>query len=733
MNGIASRQAGRPFSGSGMAAALALALPLACAALAAATATPPAVELDDEAAALACRSGARMVAGQSLAVPAEDLTPRRPPPGVPASDATVFRTTYDIASGSGTLARVPLVQDDDGSVRLLPPLWEASALLSGTAPAARQIYTLNPDSSPAGATIPFEWPRLSVAQRAALNRPPGAVTGAESGADGLGEARVAYLRGERIQEGTVFQPRAGLLGDAVHGVPVYVGPGASQPGDSAHAAFYSRTLLRRDAVYLGTNDGMLHAFDAATGAELFAYVPNMLVPALNELTAPGRAHRPYVDGPLTAGEALVRGQWRTVLVGSPGAGAQGLFALDVTDPAAFAGGAGAMWEFTQQDDPALGNVMQPVQVGRLQLRSTAAGPQYRHFALTGNGVNSYVADGAAGAGQGALFLLALDKPPAERWRLDTNYYRLDTPPGEPSLPAGLGAPALVADDDNMVRHAYAGDLQGNLWRFDFTGRPPWRTDPSMQSLFVARDAAGHRQPVTQQPKIVHAEGGGYLVLFGTGSLYGREERAPDTFTPQSYYAIYDDPAARARPVPLRRADLVQRSVDGASGDADFLVTGRMATIGAGDRPQGWYLDFADVAQSGERSIASGTLADGKLVFGTVVPGRDPCADSAGRVYVLDALAGLATDADGAALLSGSTGTLLPDFLGAPLMLRGDRVRTGREANGRLRIRRDTVIVQPGEVPRVVAGSAASWPAGRLSWREVANWRRLHRAAGGPAP
>ncbi|TWI44356.1 type IV pilus assembly protein PilY1 [Pseudoduganella flava] len=691
-------------------------------------AAPPAVTLDDGVPALACGTRPQLLHGPALAVSAQQLAP------VPAGewgqagpDAAVFRTTFDLATASGTLTRAAVVRDADGAVRLLDPSWDAAALLAATDPAQRHIYT----SGPAG-TVPFTWSALPDSLRALLDTrpPPG------SGRDGLGEARVAWLRGDRTLEGTTFRRRASVLGDAVHGTPVYVGAAAGRYADSAYAAFARRARSRVQAVYLGANDGMLHAFDAAAGRELFAYVPALLAGALGELTAPAYVHRAYVDGPLAAGEAVIGGQWRSVLVGSTGGGAQGVFALDVTDPADFTAGLGALWEFTDRDDAALGNVMQAAQVARLPARSADGRPAYRYFAVVGNGLDSGVADGAAddvaGAGHGALFLLALDKPPAQPWRRDTNYYRIDTPPGDAALPDGLGAAAIVTDDNDVLRHAYAGDMQGNLWRFDFTVSAPWRQRTGWQPLFVARDAAGNRQPIAQQPKLVYAEGGGYLVLFGTGSLYGRGERDPAGFRPQSFYAIYDDPAAPARPAPLRRADLVERRADGTDDATSFVVAGRRATIGSGDRPQGWYLDFSSGAASGERSIASAVLVGGKLLFSTVVPGRAPCADSASRQYVLDALAGLPTGGDGLPLTQGGTGVLLPDFVdGQALLLPGPRNRSVRQPDGRVTVHDTTAVVRFGAVAGAAlpaGASAATWPAGRLSWREVANWRQLHRFA-----
>ncbi|AVR96110.1 pilus assembly protein [Pseudoduganella armeniaca] len=691
-----------------LARVLALALLLALFAALAAQAVEPG---SGEHAALGCGARAGTVHGAALSIPRSRLAP------IGAEEASVFRAAYELGRGSGTLTRTPLVRDADGTLRLQAPSWDAGQLLARMDPAARRIYTFD-----GGRTVPFVWESLPTALQAALSWPPLAAV------DAAGPARLAWLRGERRLEGRGLRVRSGVLGDAVHGAPVFAGAAASplsRGGDAAYATFRRAALRRVPTVYLGANDGMLHAFDARSGAELFAYVPAQLSHALGALTAPDYVHRPYVDGPLTLGEASIDGAWRTVLVASPGMGARGLFALDVTDPADFTS---ALWEFGERDDPAIGNVLAPAQVARLHLRDRAGVPQYRHFALAGNG-------GGSETGTAALFLLALDKPPLAPWRRDTSYYRLDTPAGEPGLATGLSAPALVPDDDDILRHAYAGDLQGNLWRFDFTRPAPWRGGVPHRPVFVARDAAGRRQPIAQQPKVVHVAGGGYLVLFGTGQLQSREERDPARFTPQSFYAVYDDPAAPPSVAVLTRAHLLERRLHrAASAGSGFTVTGRNQAVGAGERPKGWYLDFADSVTTGERSIASATVADGNVAFNTVLPGADPCADSASRAYVLDALSGFAPGDGGAAISGNVTGTLLPDFIdGPPLLLAGARTRTrGLPAvpGARFQVARTTdhvALSSRGTVTRA-ATSRASLPAGRLSWREVLNWRQLHAEA-----
>ncbi|HEU4375636.1 MAG TPA: PilC/PilY family type IV pilus protein, partial [Telluria sp.] len=400
-------------------------------------------------------------------------------------------------ASAGRLALRALSVGADGAVAIGDmPLWEAGAVLTGDpsveraprpAPSERKLYTLVRNADGSTANVSFAWSELGTAERAALDVAP-------SGAapDGLGESRLAYLRGERTREagqpGGMFRRRTSILGDVTHSIPLLVGapsPSVQGPGyDDFHARFKSRS----EAVYLGANDGMMHAFDARDGAELFAYVPNALIPVLNRLCDPEYRPRPYVDASAGEADALLAGKWRSVLVSGMGGGARGVFALDVSDPAAFEGGQRALWEFTERDDPAIGYVSAAPQVAKIQVAVKAGVPQHRYFALVPSG---------------ALFLLALDKPPSERWKKNVNYYKLPAAGGADQL----GQPALVSATDGSVLFAYAGDSQGLLRRFDFSGKPPFSSD----LLFEARDEAGQRQPVIHAPRVVFAPGGGYLV------------------------------------------------------------------------------------------------------------------------------------------------------------------------------------------------------------------------------
>ncbi|MDQ1831902.1 pilus assembly protein [Massilia scottii] len=643
----------------------------------------------------------------------------------------IVQAGHDLASGSGSLQRRALAIGNGGEPAIAPvPDWDASDLLSGNASAvpplpalvaaARKIYTLDyrPDKT---VTIAFDWASLPQESRALLDVP---VAGGV--ADGLGEARTAFLRGERGMEagrpGGVFRRRTGVLGDIVHSVPLLVGPPPPARSDPAYADFYRRHHARRSVAYVGANDGMLHAFDTASGAELFAYVPNALLPALPLLASPGYGHRPYVDASAGSGEALVDGRWRTILASGMGMGARGVFALDISDPAAFHAGLGALWEFTERDDPAMGHVAAPPLVARFRTAVREGVPQYRDFVVVASGINNGSDDG-----DGALFLLAPDKPAAQRWRRGVNYYRFDAPASVPSLANALAPPALAMAGDASVRHAYAGDLQGRLWRFDFSGPAPWGS--AVSPLFDARDAGGRRQPVAHAPRIVFAPGGGYLVLFGTGKFLEVADTQRGSYLPQSFYAVHDG-AGRPQP-PLSRARLVPRTL---TGTARYAVTGAHAELGgpeAPDAPRGWFFDFPQTALDGERVAGSPVSRAGTLIVDTLLPGADLCTAPASRSYVIDALSGFAIGADGLARSGESTGERHAALAGvAPMMIAMSASTGVRTATGRAEAAHTYAIVHPQEDGKAAPAQQVivRFPSRRLGWREIPNWQDLHDAS-----
>ena len=616
-----------------------------------------------------------------------------------AGSAFLIETTGDIPRASGTLQRRALEIAADGAIMQgAVPAWDAALLLEQRT--ARSIFT----AAPAGATVSFDWASLTPGVRALLDQPaPGAAP------DGLGPARVAFLRGDRSREvghpQAVFRQRPSLLGDIVGSTPLIVGaPGLMSAGEG-HAAFREQFKARALAVYVGANDGMLHAFAAATGAELFAYVPAAVAAQLSALTDPAYVARPYVDGSPAQGDAMIGASWRTVLVSGMGMGARGLFALDITDPAHFTSGLQALWEFGTADDPAMGHVREAPLLAPI-------GASRRFYAIASSGINSLAADGA-------LFLLAVDKPPAEKWKRGLNYVRIDTAGTDPAKANALSAPALVFNGDGDARVAYAGDLQGNLWRFDLSAMTARR-------IFSARGADGVAQPISHAPRVVHAPGGGYLILFATGKLLEESDLLPSSFAQQSVYAIHDNPAAAADGV-ITRQQLAARTLAPSAGG--FVIKGASAVLSGPGAKRGWYFDFPNAGTSGERGASTPFSIAGAVAIASLLPGPAKEAGLTARLYLLDALTGFAYDG-AAGKADKATGQLAAiDATRALLMVDTGVSKGQRTPTGGVTVSRRVTLLSP----RSLGGAAAAnievrYPSGRLGWREVANWQELHKAA-----
>lgn len=615
----------------------------------------------------------------------------RPDVGAPF----VVQTRADVASASGTLQRRALLIDL-GGVRgvAAEPTWDAASILTGDAatagrpaPRARRIYTLDGQ----GRTVPFAWASLDERWRSLL----------DSG-DGLGEARHAFLRGERGAEagqpGGVFRRRTSVLGDPVHSVPLIVGAPAAFEQDPQYAAFRAEFKKRRLAVYLGANDGMLHAFAADSGAELFSYVPGVLAPVVPALSSPAYRPRPYVDASAGQGDARLGGRWRTVLASGMGMGARGLFALDITDPEQFGGAAGALWEFTGQDDPAIGHLRSPPLVARVGAR---------HVVVASSGINPLADDG-----NGALFVLSLDKPAAQPWQIGRNYVRIAASGADATLPNALAPPALAIKPDGAAAFAYAGDLQGNLWRFDLANN-------SAQRLFTAQDADGKPQAIAHAPAVLFAPGGGYLVLFGTGRLLEETDLQPASFTTQSMYAIHDVPERAAGPI-VSRGQLARRRL---TGKETYTIDGDTIDYFAKDAKRGWYFDFPNARRDGERAAGSPVPVAGAVLFETLLFDADGGAPTATRLYVIDAVSGKAIDAFGLAPPNAATGNVAMITVPVPQLVASSAITRGEpSATGAVTAVRTITLLRPdGSVTRI----KVRLPAARMGWREVVNWQELH--------
>ncbi|WP_247310741.1 pilus assembly protein [Ralstonia pseudosolanacearum] len=651
---------------------------------------------------------------------------------------------------NGRLAAYPLILNGTTIGTSSTPTWEAGSLLTtamqqANGPTNRAVYTLKSDTLTG---TPFNWTGISSAQQKLLSTNPDRGT-----ADSNGPARLAYLRGDRSNEMNavantgMFRARSSILGDIIGSAPAYAAAPSASISDTGYAKFYNTYKGRTPMVYVGANDGMLHGLNANTGAEVFAYVPNAVFSNLNQLTSVAYAHRPYADATPNVGDVQINGKWRSVLTGGFGGGAQGIYALDVTDPtgtkeAAFSS-SNVMWEFTDKDDADMGNVMgSPITVKlRTGTDSTTKQPIYKWFVMVANGLNSNQNDGNANPNApAALFLLSLDKPAGAAWQLGTNYYKIVTPaPGATppySTANGLSSPTVILSANGSVMHAYAGDLQGNLWKFVLSGdSTTWKADTALPAyggtagtpLFAATDTFGRRQPITIAPRVIYAPGG-YMVLFGTGKYY----ESADTGTPtqiNSFYGIYDDNSNSNYVKNRDKLNTVKASLS-ADGKAVVLSSSDYALGYSAGRYAGWKLDFPDQT---EKQVTAITVSDGIVIFNSLT-GSDGCGTTGGsNSYTLNALTGMPLSGN----LSGYKSTT--GVLGAPTLIIVSVTNTARDTVGGGMQTTTKIVLSPGAqgltigsldgAPTPISGQASIDNAGvstskrgfRLGWREVRNF------------
>jgi type IV pilus assembly protein PilY1 len=661
-----------------------------------------------------------------------------------------YQGQFDTSDWTGDVQALPVTVDAGGSAAIspTPPNWTASAQLAARVAAVdtRNIVVGNPGASATVTAVPFTWDAISATLKQQLGQATASTT------DALGQERLNYLRGSSALEGNPFRRRNNrLLGDIVNSGVVYSGAPPADISSATYADFRVDRLARTPAVFVGANDGMLHAFDATNGRELFGYIPSWMGPKLAALTNPGylAAHQSYVDAtPFVAeaevGTAGTKADWRTVLVSGTGAGGRGVFALDVTDPAAFAASK-VMWEFTQADDRDMGFVVGRPQILRMRTSATGAAATYKTFAVVASGVNNYVSQNGvfSPTGAPALFLLDLAKPPSAAWSLGSNYFKISFPVN--ATLAATTSPGIVnfeavAGSQREATLIYAGDLHGNLWKLDFR---PWGTaNWSLAKLsafvsgggaplpmYTARDAANNLQPITMAPAIIAGlRANSTYIAFGTGKYLEVDDRA--SVAKQSFYAIHDnatnvpDTTANATAAISGRGRLAMGTLDAATGalDVPVFVAGRAASDGDTTQRSGWYFDYPS---SGERQVSVAQVTGNSLVFASLIPGTSANAGvcgatgGSGRDYVVNVDTG-----DGRTFISKVGILTAPIVLDSANLLESQSTGTGR----RTRTITSQIISQGSGGFSQTTTQTRTIIAGRLSWRQINNYQDLRNAA-----
>lgn len=421
------------------------------------------------------------------------------------------------------------------------------------------------------------------------------------------ENMISYLRGE--QGLTYYRARESRLGDIVNASPAFVGRPAFPYTDPSYLQYVSEKESRAPALVLvGANDGMLHAFDRTSGAEVWAYVPSFVMPNLYKLadTNYPNNHSFFVDGSPRVADIKVGSEWRTIVVGGLNAGGRGYYALDVTDPA----NPKTLWEFAHDDlGLSFGNPV-VTQISK---------PTKQWVVVFGSGYNNV----SPGSGKGHLFVL--DAATGElKKQLSAVGANSD----------GIAKVNAWVDDDsqNVASRFYGGDLQGNLWRFDIDDQVLPSGDEA-HLLAELKDANGKAQPITAKPTLAELRINGNLypvVYVATGRYLGFGD-IPDS-SPQSLYAIKDPLSSEKLGNVRSRADMVHQTVS-VTTEASTGRVGRQVSSTDVDwsTKAGWFLDFPE---GGERVMVDMSIALDKLYVAANVPAPDTCL-SGGTAYMYE--------------------------------------------------------------------------------------------------
>lgn len=548
-------------------------------------------------------------------------------PNVTSGDNFVFSSTFTTVSWDGELVRQQL---DLTTGNVLPAIdWSAQAQLDSNS--SRTIYTY--DSAAGSHLKSFVWGNLSATEQAYFlsgnisTLSQFCTTGTTclstaSQTAAAGANLVNYLRGDRSNEGPLtdiakyYRQRSHLLGDIVSAEAVYVKGSLYTYTDPGYTAFITANQSRTGMVYAAANDGMLHAFNAATGAETWAYIPSFVLPNLFKLADKNYAnlHQYFVDGTPVTGDVYFSGAWHTILVGGLNGGGRGYYALDITNPAS----PSVLWEFS---DSNLGYTY-----GNPVITKQSDGTW---IVLFGSGYNNV----SPGDGVGRLYVVNAGSGSLIR--------SISTSAGSTATPSGMNKINAWVDNgmyDNTALRVYGGDLLGNVWRFDINNNVG-AGGYDAQLLATLKDSSGTSQPITTKPELGEVLTNP-VVFIGTGRYLGVTDLA--STSQQTFYAMKDRLGSASYGNPRSASGFVQQTMTSttcpAGSPPNICSAGQNVRTGSNhdvnfSTDNGWYIDLID---SGERDNTDPSLALGTILFNTSIPNTTACTVGGyGYRYFLD--------------------------------------------------------------------------------------------------
>jgi type IV pilus assembly protein PilY1 len=641
---------------------------------------------------------------------------------------------------SGTLKEYPLTSTGGRGTED----WDAAqGLLHRT-----DRYVVTSAGPGEGKGVQFLYTSLTASQKQIMDSGDG--SGTPESSDGKGTNRVDWVRGIQTDEGSLLRTRSSVLGAVVNAQPVYVAypssgyrdyfppnpgtPGTPSPETAAYSGstpdptksysgFVAANLKRMPTLYVAANDGMLHAFDAQSkaqsptaGSELWAYVPDAAYRKLWFFSQKDNfKYRPTVDATPIYRDVYFSSSskstvgWHTILVGGLRYGGRGIYALDITSSGTTnaAGAAGkVLWEFnansldgTTKVGANLGYTFGQPNIGRLSngkwvvlvpagyFPTDSTDPEYGAAAASATNSSLFILDAQTGA-----LIKELKTPTSYGGVTITSY--------------GLSSPVLGDyDNDQIDDVAFAGDLVGNLWRFNL------KDLNTVDLVFSPKVSAA--QPITVMPRLFpDPTSQNFIVVFGTGKFIGDDDRTSTGAVTQSVYGIRDLGQTNKTGLPWTVDKLVAQTLNQTSAGLRGLTSNPAPTT---SKPGGWYFDLVS---AGEKVVVTPTALfnTNQAIITTLIPTTpDPCNPGrAGALMVIDSSTGGAgAGVSGGSYTSGSQKfTVAGAKVDNPPATGGLPAATGLGGGS---------VIVPGVT---VTGSGAAFSVGSPIWRRR-SWRILN--------
>ncbi|HEU4709659.1 MAG TPA: PilC/PilY family type IV pilus protein, partial [Methylophilaceae bacterium] len=527
-------------------------------------------------------------------------------PNITQTDNYIFSTTYRTVFWDGeVLAKT--IDTQTGAVSDTA-VWSAQSQLDAQG-SGRTIYKMNMPVSGTPTRESFTWSNLNTTEQAyftnkcSLMSQCSLLDSTTQAVANNGQQLLAFLQGDGTNEdGTVatttkaFRYREHIFGDTVNATPAFVKAPIYNFVDTGYSTFKSNNSNRQGMLYIAANDGMLHALNASTGAETWAYVPNIVMKDMYKLADKnyGAKHQYFVDGSPQVMDIQDGSTWKTILVGGLNGGGRGYYALDITNPAS----PSVLWEFCYDStycnvsDEDLGYTYGNPIIAKLPSGSSNAG---KWVVMVTSGYNNV----SPGSGEGYLWVLDA--------KTGAVIQKINTGAGDTTTPSGLAKISSLADNANLdasAKYIYGGDMLGNLWRFNM------QTSSATVSKLASLVRNGVAQPITTRPEVGFVKNiSDPVIAVGTGSYLGNDDLTNTDV--QTLYAIRDTGSSVPDVRALTPRTITQSSTTASiAGDAIDWANG------------GWYADFPE---SKERVTIDPKLTLRTLTVATTTPVGSTCS------------------------------------------------------------------------------------------------------------